>query len=80
MNRPLQVALVDDVDHDLRALLHPEGRPGDRAVVGQHAHAGVADALGHRRDVKVEVVSVGELDGLGGAGLGKTRGLGREMI
>ena len=34
----------------------------DRAVVGQHPHAGVADPLGDRRDAQVEVVSVRQLD------------------
>jgi hypothetical protein len=80
MNRALQVALVYDVDYDLRALLHPEGRPRDRAVVGQHPQAGVADPLGDRRDAQVEVVSVGQLDRLGGTGLWKTRGLAREVV
>ena len=56
---------VLDVDEDLRALRDPQRRAGDRAVVGEHPHGGVADALGHRRDPQREAVAVGELDDRG---------------
>ena len=45
VHRRLEIALVDDVDLDLRALRHAQGRSWHRAVVGEHAHLGVADAL-----------------------------------
>jgi hypothetical protein len=54
VHRRLKIALVDDVDLDLRALRHPNRGAGDRAVVGQHSHRRIADALGHRRDLQVE--------------------------
>ena len=58
MDGGLHVALVLDVDDDLRALLDFENRPGDRAVVGQHPHDAVADALGHGPDAEVELIAV----------------------
>jgi hypothetical protein len=54
----LHVALVLDVDDDLRALLHLEDRPRDRVVVGQHPHGVLADALGDRPDPEAELVAV----------------------
>ena len=45
----------------------PQRRAGDGAVVGEHPHRRVADALGHRRDAQREPVAVGELDRRGGA-------------
>ena len=65
VDRGLQVAPVLDIDDDLGVLLHLQGRPGYRAVVGQHPHPGVAEILGHRRDAQVEAVAVGQLDHLG---------------
>ena len=50
VHRRLEVALVDDVDDELRALADAERRAGYRSVVGDHAHGVAADALGHRRD------------------------------
>ena len=76
----LHVALVLDVDDDLRALLHLERGAGDRAVVGQHPHRRVAKPLGHRRDPQVELIAVGQLDQLGGACLGKARDVRREVL
>ncbi len=76
----LQIALVLDVDDDLGALAHLQRRPGDRAVVGEHSHRGVADPLGDRRDRQVEPVTVAQLDHLRGACLGEAGGVGRELI
>jgi hypothetical protein len=80
VDRRLRIALVLDVDDDLRTFPHLQGRSWDRTVVGQHPHGRVAEPLGHRRDAQVEVVAVGELDQLGVAGLGKTRDRRREVI
>ena len=63
---PFHVALVDDLDRDLRALLDSQGRARDRAVVGQHSHAGVAELLDHRSDPELELIAIGELHQLGG--------------
>ena len=65
---------------DLRAFLDLEGRAGDRAVVGQHPHGGVAEPLGDRRDAQVELVAVGQLDQLGRPRLGKAGDVGREVV
>ena len=74
----LEVALVDDVDDELRALAHAQRRAGDRAVVGDHAHGVVADPLRDRRDPQLERVAVGELHDLGRRRLRKPGGVGRE--
>ena len=59
---------------------NPQRRAGDGAVVGEHPHGRVADALGHRRDAQREPVAVGELDDRGG-GRGRQAGrLARELI
>ena len=39
---------------ELGPLRHPQRRAGDGAVVGEHPHRRVADALGHRRDAQRE--------------------------
>ena len=69
VHRRLEIALVDDVDLDLRALRHAQRRAGDRAVVGQHAHVRVADALGDRRDPQLECPARRDVDDLGRAAL-----------
>ena len=61
----LEVALVDDVHDELRALAHAQRRAGDGAVVGDHPHGVVADPLRDRRDPELEGVAVGELHHLG---------------
>ena len=76
----LHVALVLDVDNDLRALLHFQRRPWNRAVVGEHPHRRVAELLGDRSDPQLEFVALGQLDDVGGAGLGKAGDLCREVI
>jgi hypothetical protein len=58
----LHVALVLDVDEDLGALCDPERRAGDGAIVGEHPHGHMADALGDRGDGQREVVAAGKLD------------------
>jgi hypothetical protein len=52
VNRGLQVALVLYVDDDLRAFGDAQRRTRDGAVVGEHSHGGVTDALGHRRETQ----------------------------
>ena len=58
----VHVALVLDVHRDLGALLDPEDRAGNRAVVGEHAHRVVAYALRDRANPKIELVTVLQLD------------------
>ena len=74
----LEVALVDDVHDELRALRHAQRRAGDGAVVGDHAHGVVADPLRDRRDPQLERVAVGELHDLGRRRLREAGGVGRE--
>ena len=69
VHRRLEIALVDDVDLDLRALRHAQRRARDRAVVGQHAHVRVADALGDRRDPQLERPARRHVDDPGRAAL-----------
>ena len=76
----LHVALVLDVDQQLRPLGNPQRRAGDGAVVGEHPHRRVADALGHRRDAQREAVAVGELDGRGGGRCRQAGRLARELV
>ena len=76
----LHVALVLDIDDDLRALPHLEDRSGDRIVVGEHPHGVVAEALRDRSDTEVELVAVRELDPLRRLRLGQTLDVGGEMI
>ena len=73
-----EVALVDDVHDELRALGHAQRRPGDGAVVGDHPHGVVADPLGDRRDPELERVAVGEVHHLGRRRLREAGGVGRE--
>ena len=80
MDGGVHVALVLDVDHDLRALPHLQRRSGDRPVVGQHPDRGVAQALGDRSDPQVIAVTVGQLDKLGRARLGKPSRVCRELV
>ena len=80
MDRGVHVALVLDVDDDLRALLHLQGRSGNRPVVGQHPDRRVAQSLGDRSDPQIEMLTVRQLDQLGRARLGKPRRVGREAI
>ena len=74
------VALVLDVNDDLRPLLHLQDRPGDRSVVGQHPHGRVADPLGVRRDVQGELVAVRQLDQLRRARLRETGRIGGKVV
>ena len=64
MHGRVEVALVDDVDADLRVLAHAQRRPGNRAVVGEHAHALALDLLRHRRDPQLDAVPVANIDDL----------------
>ena len=80
VDRGLHVALVLGVDHDLRSLLHLQGRTGDGAVVAQHPHGRVAEPLGNRRDPQVELGTVGQLDDLGRCRLGQPGRVGGEVV
>jgi hypothetical protein len=74
------VALVLDVDDDLRTLLDLEHGPRDRAVVGQHPHLSSGQLLDHWGNAQVELVAIAELDQLRGVGLGKSSNLGRKVL
>ena len=67
----VKVTLVGDVDDDLRALLDLEGGAGNRAVVAQHPHGAVAQALGHRPDPQIQGVTAGQFQQLGPASIGE---------
>ena len=55
MDGVLHVASVLDVDGYLGALADFERRAGDGAVVGEHPHSGVPEALGDRRDAQLDL-------------------------
>ena len=76
----LDVAVVGHVDDDLRPLVHMETGAGDGTVVGEHAQDVVADAVGHRRDAKVESVAVTESDGFRAGSRAEVGGVGREQV
>ena len=80
VHRLLQVAVVDDVDLDLRALADLQRRPGNRAVVGQHPHGGVAEPLAHRRDPQLKALTLGQLDKLGRSGGRQAAGVAWELV
>ena len=80
VNRGVHVALVLDVDDDLRALLHLQDRSGNRPVVGQHPNRRVAQSLGDRSDPQFQMLTVRQLDNLGSPRLGKPRRVSREVI
>ena len=80
VDRGVHVALVLDVDDDLRALLHLQDRSGNRPVVGQHPDRRVAQSLGDRSDPQIERVAVGQLDHLGRPARRQPGRLGREEI
>ncbi len=80
MHGRLQIALVADVDDELRPFAHAERRAGDGAVVGEHADSRAADALRHRRDPQLERVAVAELDELGLGCLCQARRIRLEMV
>ena len=56
----LDVTVVRDVDDDLGPLVDVEGRPGDRAVVGDHPDGRPADVLDDGRDLKGQSIAVAE--------------------
>src|SRR5215211_3524741 len=66
------VAVVVDVDDDLRALPHLQRGTRDRAVVGQHPHLVLADLLGYWSDAQLELGPVSELEYLSRTGLRET--------
>src|SRR5918992_1104283 len=80
MHRGLEITLVLDVDDDTRALAHLQDRPGDRAVVGEHPHLVLTQALDDGRDPQVERFTMLELHGLGTAARWQPLGLGRELL
>ena len=80
VHRRLEVRLVADVDDHLGALAHLQRRAGDRPVVGEHAHRGVAEALRHGRDPQVELVPVREFDDLRGDRLREAGNVAREVL
>jgi hypothetical protein len=74
----LEIALVDDVHDELRALAHAQRRARDRAVVGDHPHGVIAEPLRDRRDPQLERLPVGEVDHLRRRRLRKAGAVGRE--
>jgi hypothetical protein len=76
----LEIAAVDDVDLDLRALPHLERGSRDGSVVREHAHRRLVDPLAHRRDLERERVAGRQLDHLRTGRLRKPSSLGREPV
>jgi hypothetical protein len=80
VHRGLQVAVVGDVDDDLRTLPHPERGAGDRAVVGEHADGRVAEVLGYRPDGQLQGVAVGEVHDRRRPALRQAGRVGRKVV
>jgi hypothetical protein len=80
MHSRVQVTVVGDVDDELAALADLEGGAGDGAVVAQHPHPGLAEALGHRPDPQIEGVARGQHQQLGPARLRQPGGISRERL
>ena len=80
VDRGLHVALVFDLDGDLRAFGDPQHRAGNRAVVGEHPHDVIADPLGNGGDPKRVLVAVRQLHLLGHACLRQAGDIRREVI
>jgi hypothetical protein len=76
----LEVALVDGIHEDLRALRHLQRGAGDRSVVGEHANGRISDLLGDGRDPELELVAVRELDQLGSDDPGSAGGFSGEIL
>ena len=64
MDGRLQIAVVDDLDRDLRSLADAQRRTGDGAVVGEHAHSRVGELLRDGRDPQLDRVVVCDFDDL----------------
>ena len=75
----VEVSVVGHVDGDHRALRDLQSRAGDGAVVGEHAHGGIANPLLDGHDLELEFVAIGELDQLRPACLGQPLRLAREL-
>jgi len=76
----LEIAFVDDVDHELGPLAHFQRRAWDRGVVGEHANRPASELLRDRSDPELELVAVRELDDLGLADFGQANGFGGEIL
>ena len=74
------VAVVADPHRHLRALCHAQGRAGDGAVVGEHAHAGIAELVDDGGDAQVVGVAVAEFDDGARAAGGEAVDGGREAV
>ena len=75
VHRRLEIAAVGDVDGDRRTLRHLQCRPGNGAVVGEHAHGRIADLLLHGHDLERELLAVFQRDQLRRACVGQTLGV-----
>ena len=75
----IHVAAIRDVHCDRRVLRGLQGWAWNRAVVGEHAHGGIADLLLDRCDLELELVSVRELDDLRPSGVGQSFGRARQL-
>ena len=60
----VEVKPVHEPADDLRALPHPDRRTRDRAVVGEQADVGLADALAHGRGLQLERTAGRDRQGL----------------
>src|SRR5215210_5032508 len=76
----LEIAFVDRVDEDLRALLHLHRGAWNRSVVGEHTDGRSSDLLRDRRDSQLEFITIRELDDLALATLENADGLSGKFI
>ena len=61
----LEIAVVDRVHENFRALPYLQRRSRDRSVVGKHANPVPFELLGDRRNSELELVALGEFDDFG---------------
>ena len=79
VQRRVDVTEVGRLDRHLAVLVDVQGRAGDRAVVAEHPHLGVAEALADRLDRDLVRLAVAEPDDLGARRLLQALGLGAEV-
>ena len=75
-----EVAVVFDVDDQLRPLADTQCRSGNRTAVGEHPHLLVADLLGDGADAKLGRVAVCKVDDPRRGCLREPLGAGRESV
>ena len=64
VHRPFHIAIVTNIDNDLRALLDSQSRARNGTVVGEHPNFRAANVRGDGCNPEVESLAVGQFDNL----------------